>query len=326
MNKRVVVVGSINTDLIIKIGRLPKPGETIVGGRFSKGGGGKGANQAIAAVRAGGGVSFVARVGNDSYGNESVRHLIGERIDTKFVVRDEGAPTGVAFILVDDLGENSIVVASGANENLSPGDVEKAKHEILSAGVLLVQLESPIETVQSAINLAAHGETLIILNPAPAQYLSGSWLRGVDIITPNKIEAEILTDLKITDDASLRLAGKRILEFGIETVIITLGRRGVFLATARTMRLIPAYGVRAIDSIGAGDVFSGSLAAFLAEGISIDEAVRMSIAAASISVTRRGAQTSAPSRAEIENFLNNSVPFEQEHAEDTFTHNPSQSL
>jgi len=324
MKKKVIVVGSINVDLTIKTRRLPRPGETIIGGRFTKGAGGKGANQAIAAVRAGADVSFIARVGNDLYGQEMVTHLNTEGVGTRYIVHDEETATGMAFILVDEHGENSIIVASGANARLCPLDIEKVQDEIVSAGVLLVQLESPLDAVQRAIHLAGRSDALVIVNPAPAQYLNNSWFHGVDVITPNKIEAEMLSGLKITDDASLAASAQRILDFGISIVIITLGRRGVFLATKNGMSLIPAYTVKAIDSTGAGDVFSGSLASFLAEGMSIEEAVKMATASASISVTRMGAQMSAPFRSEIENFINY-APQLQKRTEDEFTHNPSQS-
>jgi ribokinase len=322
MKKKVVVVGSINFDLTIQTRRLPQPGETIIGGRFTRGPGGKGANQAIAAARAGADVSFIARVGTDSYGQDSVKHLSAEHIGTRHVVHDEDLPTGVAFILVNDDGENSIVVASGANARLCPLDIEEVKDEIVSAAVLLVQLESPLEAIQHAIHIAGKSDTLVIVNPAPAQHLSSSWFQDVDIITPNKIEAEMLTGMNITDDASLVAIARQILDFGIPVVIITLGRQGVFLATKNCMRSIPAYGVKTIDSTGAGDVFSGSLAAFLAEGRSIEEAVMMAIASASISVTRMGAQMSAPFRCEIEDFIN-SAPLELKRTEDEFTTNPS---
>jgi ribokinase len=326
MKKKVVVVGSINVDLTIKTDRLPRPGETIIGGIFTKGDGGKGANQAIAAARAGGDVNLIARVGTDPYGQDSVKRLDAQGIGTRYIVHDGDAPTGMAFILVDEHGENSIVVASGANAHLSSDDIEKAKAEILTAAVLLVQLECPLDAVQRAIQMAAKGDALVILNPAPAQHLSVAWLHGVNIITPNKIEAEMLAGMKISDDASLADAAQRILDFGIQTVIITLGKRGVFLATNDGMSLIPAYAVKALDSTGAGDVFSGSLATFLAEGISVEESVRMAIASASISVTRMGAQTSAPSRSEIDNFIISYAPLGQKRTEDEFTHNPSQSL
>jgi ribokinase len=324
MTNKVVVVGSINFDLTIKMRRLPRPGETVIGGRFTKGPGGKGANQAIAAVRAGADVSFVARVGTDAYGQDSIKHLSAERIATQNIIHDEEAPTGVAFILVDDDGENSIVVASGANARLCPHDIERVKDEIASAKVLLVQLESPLEAIQHAIHIADKSDTLVIVNPAPAQHLSISWFDGIDVITPNRIETEMLTGMKITDVASLAASAGRILDFGVPVVIITLGRQGAFLATKNGMKLLPAYGVDAIDSTGAGDVFSGTLATFLAEGMSIEDAVMMAIASASLSVTRMGAQMSAPFRSEIEDFMN-SAPLGMKRTEDEFTYNPSQS-
>jgi ribokinase len=303
MKNRVVVVGSYNTDLTIKTKRIPQPGETVIGGNFFQGGGGKGANQAVASARAGATVSFVARVGNDVLGKEAVQQLAQEGINTQFVVQDEHYPTGVAFILVDERGENSIAVASGANARLSPADIEKAKAEIASAGVILLQLESPPETVQHAIDLAHKSGTLVILNPAPAGQLNGLSFNEVNIITPNIIEAEMLSGEKISTDESLAVCARKILRYGIQNVIITLGERGVFLASANTMDLISAYQISAIDSTGAGDVFSGSLAAFLAEGKSIQEAVKMAMASATISVTRMGAQPSAPYRSDIENFI-----------------------
>lgn len=325
MKKKVVVVGSINFDLTIKTRRLPRPGETVIGGTFTRGPGGKGANQAIAAVRAGADVSFIARVGADAYGHDAVKHLSAERIGTRYIIRDDNFPTGVAFILVDDEGENSIVVASGANARLCPPDIENVKEEIVSSDVLLVQLEAPVEAVQQAIQIAGKSDSLVIVNPAPAQHLNSSWFHDVDVITPNKIEAEMLTGMRITDDESLAAVAGQILDFRIPVVIITLGQRGVFLATKNGMRLLPAYRVKVIDSTGAGDVFSGSLAAFLAEGMSVEEAVQRAIASASISVTRMGAQMSAPLRMEIEDFIS-SAPLEQKRTEVEFTPHPSPSL
>lgn len=308
MKNRVVVVGSYNTDLTIKTSRIPAPGETVIGGVFSKGGGGKGANQAVAAVRAGAEVSFIARVGNDTHGEEGLQRLNAERIDTGFVIRDPEFSTGVAFIVVDEHGENSIVVAAGANERLGPPDISKAEDAISTASVLLVQLESPLAAVRAAIQRArAHG-AVVILNPAPAQLLKGELLHDVDIITPNRLEAEMITGLKVSDEASLRSVAREIIGHGVKYVMITLGQGGVFAATGNAAELIPAYKVRAVDSTGAGDVFSGSLAAFLAEGMTMEESTRMAIASASISVTRMGAQLSAPLRAEIEKFMVNYAP------------------
>lgn len=310
MRNDVVVVGSYNTDLTIRTGRLPRPGETVIDGLFSKGGGGKGANQAVAAARAGADVSFVARVGDDTHGREGLQRLKEEHVNTQYVIQDSETSTGVAFILVDKHGENSIVVAAGANARLSPSDIEKAMPAISGARVLLAQLESPLDAVGSAIHLARRKGAVVMLNPAPAQPLEDALLCNVDIITPNRLEAEMITGMKISDEASLRSVARRILDFGIKHAIITLGPRGVIWATKDAVEVIPAYQVRAIDSTGAGDVFSGSLAAFLAEGMAVEESVRMAIASASISVTRIGAQVSAPLRSEVEAFIANYVPSE----------------
>lgn len=303
MKNKVVVVGSYNTDMTIKTKKLPGPGETVIGGYFSTGGGGKGANQAIAAARIGAEVTFVARVGNDLLGSEGIKRLNEEHINTKYIYRDNELPTGVAFIVVDDKGENSIVVASGANANLSPTDVESASDEISSADILLIQLESPIESVYASIKSAHDNGVTVILNPAPAQELDNHILRYVDIITPNIVEAEMLTGIKVTDVNSLQSIVNRFFDYGINDVIITLGSKGYFAGSHDAMKIIPALKVTPIDTTGAGDVFSGSLAAFLSEGMTIEKAARMANAAASVSVTRLGAQDGAPKRVEIENFV-----------------------
>jgi len=308
MRNRVVVVGSYNTDLIIKTGRIPRPGETVIGGSFSRGGGGKGANQAVAAARAGAGVSFVARVGIDALGQEGMERLAREQIDTRHVIQDPGCPTGVAFIVVDERGENSIVVASGANGLLGPSDIEKAYETIAGAGVLLVQLESPLDAVRSAIHVARRNGVLVILNPAPAQPLESVLLRDVDILTPNRGEAEMIAQRPISDEASLRDVARAILDEGAQHVLITLGQKGVYAASKESMEFLPAYAVHAIDSTGAGDVFSGSLAAFLAEGMTVGESVRLAIAASSLSVTRMGTQAAAPVRSEIDAFFAHAAP------------------
>ena len=215
LRNKVVVIGSYNTDLTIKTGRIPRPGETVIGGVFTEGGGGKGANQAVAAVRAGADVSFIARVGCDVLGKNGIQRLSGEGIDTRYIVYDNDIPTGTAFIVVDEHGENSIVVASGANARLSPDDIVAAHNEIESAAVLLVQLESPIETIQKAIEIAHKKGVIVILNPAPVRPLEQDLLKEIDIITPNKVEAEMLTGIKVTDEASLNAIVKKFFGYGI---------------------------------------------------------------------------------------------------------------
>lgn len=308
MRNKVVVVGSYNTDLTIKTSRIPHLGETVIGGVFSEGRGGKGANQAVAAARAGAEVSLIARVGNDTHGQEGMQRLISEHINTQYVIHDPEFTTGVAFIVVDEHGENSIVVASGANGQLSPLDIEKAENAVSTANVLLVQLETPLAAVQSAVRMARSNGAVVILNPAPAQSLQSELLCDVDIITPNRLEAEMITGMRVSGEASLRIVARQILDYGVRHVIITLGQRGILSATNNAIELIPAYKVHAVDSTGAGDVFSGSLAAFLADGMTMEESTRMAIASASISVTRMGALLSAPLRAEIERFMLNYAP------------------
>jgi len=303
MKNKVVVIGSYNVDMTIKTKKIPSPGETVIGGSFSTGGGGKGANQAIAAARLGADVSFIARVGNDLLGQEAIKKLNNEHIDTRFIFRDNQLPTGVAFIVVDDSAENSIVVASGANAALSVEDIENVKSELLSADILLVQLESPVETVKAAMNIAKQNGATVILNPAPAQKLDTALLTNIDIITPNIVEAEMLTGIKATDTECLTKIVNKFFEYGIKNVFITMGSKGYFAGSINTSVIVPAYKVTSVDTTGAGDVFSGSLAAFLAEGIPIEIAARMANGAASISVTRVGAQNSAPKKVEVEEFM-----------------------
>jgi ribokinase len=310
MANTVAVIGSYNTDLTIKASKIPRPGETVLGGVFSRGGGGKGANQAVAAARVGARVTLVAKIGDDPLGREALARLSAEQIETRHVLLDPDFPTGVAFIMVDEHGENSIVVASGANARLTPADVGRATDAIAAAKVLLVQLESPLDAVRTGIAIARSHGSLVILNPAPARALDTHILGAVDIITPNAVEAEMLTGVKITDRESLRAAAQTLLLSGIGRVLITLGRNGVFSATKEKAELIHAFNVRAVDSTGAGDSFNGALAAFLAEGVQVEDAVRMASAAAAITVTRMGAQVSTPLRGEIEDFIQRHVPSE----------------
>ncbi len=299
MAKNIVVVGSSNTDMILKVNRIPRPGETILGGEFLTAAGGKGANQAVAAACAGGSVLMVARVGRDMFGERAVAGLVEKGICVDHVTYDD-APSGVALIFVAEDGENSIGVGGGANARLSPADVRNAKDKFASAGVVVLQLETPLETVQVAAELGRASGAIVILNPAPAQKLPDELLRNVSMITPNETEAELLTGIAVTDDASCRRAADVLLARGVGTVIITLGARGAYLATTDSQQLIPGFRVTPVDSTAAGDTFNGALAVAIAEGVSLAEAIRFANAAAAISVTRFGAQPSAPSRHEIE--------------------------
>lgn len=302
MGQNIVVVGSSNTDMILKLDHLPRPGETILGGEFITAAGGKGANQAVAAARAGGSVTFVARVGNDMFGKQAVAGLIEKGINVDHVQSDD-TPSGVALIFVAKDGENSIGVGSGANSKLTPADVGKASGKFAVADVVILQLETPLETVHAAAELGHASGALVVLNPAPAQHLPEDLLRKVSILTPNETEAEILTGVKVTDEVSCRRAADVLIAKGVETVIITLGSRGAFVATADADHLVPGFKVTPVDTTAAGDTFNGALAVAIAEGKSILEAVRFANAAAAISVTRFGAQPSAPSRAEIDTLV-----------------------
>lgn len=301
MPATIVVVGSANTDLVVRVPSLPRPGETMLGGTFASVGGGKGANQAVAAARAGGRTRFVAALGDDAFGRQSRTALDAEGIDTSGVRHVADCPSGVALIVVDGRGENLIAVAPGANDRLAPADLDAAI--LRDADAVLVQLEIPLDTVRHAVRLArAHGRR-VILNPAPARDLDADLLHDVDCLTPNETEAEILTGVAVTDAASAEAAARRLLAAGPRAVVVTLGSRGALVATAAACTVVPGHPVTAIDTVAAGDVFNGCLAVALAEGGELVDAVRFANAAAAIAVTRRGARDSAPLRSEIESFL-----------------------
>jgi ribokinase len=302
MKPKIVVVGSSNTDMILKLDRIPRPGETILGGQFVTAAGGKGANQAVAAAQAGGDVTFVARVGHDVFGEQAIVGFVERGINVDHVRRD-GSPSGVALIFVAADGENSIGVGSGANARLSPADVRKARTAFGKAHAVVMQLETPLQTVQAAAELARAEGAVVILNPAPAQRLPDSLLKKISILTPNETEAELLTGIKVTDDASCSRAADSLLRKGVKTVIITLGSRGAFVATGESKQFVPGFKVKPVDTTAAGDTFNGALAVALAEGKALNEAVQFANAAGAISVTRMGAQPSAPKRKEIEKLL-----------------------
>jgi len=300
---RLCVVGSANTDLIIKASRLPRPGETVCDGAFSIAAGGKGANQAVAAQRLGAAVSLVATLGQDAFGDQALQLYEAEGIDVRFVARHASAATGVAFILVDDKGENSIVAAAGANAHTTPAWVDQAAAAIRTAGALVLQLEIPLPAVIRAAEIAAENKVPVILNPAPAAAVPDSLLAMVDTLTPNEWEAQALTDLAVEDDDSAHRAAQKLLAKGVRTVIITLGSRGAWLETHDQAEHIPAFAVQAQDTTAAGDVFTAALAVALTEKRTLGQAVRFASAAAAISVTRLGAQPSAPERKQVEKWL-----------------------
>ncbi len=302
MSARIVVVGSSNTDMVVKAPRIPAPGETILGGQFVMTPGGKGANQAVAAARLGAHVTFVGRVGADVFGEEALRNIEAAGVDTRFVVRDPEAPSGVALIAVDSGGQNSIVVAPGANGRLTHDDVERARPAFAAADVVVLQLEIPVETVARAVSLARELSKTVVLNPAPVQTLPDGLLRGVDVLTPNEHEAARLLgeDLDGTFDGVR--AARGLLQSGVGAAVVTLGPNGAVAVTGSQVHLIPARRVQPVDTTAAGDCFTGALAVALGEGRDLAAASHFAAAAAALSVTRFGAQASMPHRQEVESF------------------------
>lgn len=298
---RVVVVGSANTDMVVRVPQLPCPGETLLGSAFALMPGGKGANQAVAAARLGAVVTFVGCVGADGFGDMLALNLENEGISTQFVVRDPDAQTGVALITVDEnFGENTIVVAPGANARLSPALVDLAAAALRDADVMLCQLEIPTETVLSALQIARAAGVTTILNPAPAQTLSAEMLSFVSVLTPNQTEAAQILGGDYDPSASALMLKRR----GVENVVVTLGAHGARLVTAQKNTGIPAFpAVNVVDTTAAGDCFNGALAVALGEGQSIENAVRFANAAASLSVEAEGAQPSLPNRLAVNKRL-----------------------
>jgi ribokinase len=296
---KILVVGSSNTDMVVKSAHLPLPGETVLGGQFFTFAGGKGANQAVAAAKLGGDVTFLAKVGNDALGKAAVEGFKKEGINVSHIITDPDFHSGVALIMVEDSGENCISVASGANGKFTPLDIENAFELVEKASFVLVQLEIPLETVTALLDKAfAHGVP-VILNPAPARPLSDKLISKLFIITPNETEAELLTGVKVTDEASAAKAAKILRGKGAKLAIITLGAKGAFLLSDQEEILIPSLAVNAVDTTAAGDTFNGALTVALAEGMEIKAAIRFANQAAAISVTRMGAQSSQPYRSEI---------------------------
>ena len=298
-DKKIVVLGSTNTDMVITGRKIPVPGETVSGGTFLMNPGGKGANQAVAVARLSakkGACVFIAKVGDDLFGRESAARMKKDGIDAKLVVDRKNA-SGTALILVDAKGQNVISVALGANATLSPADIRPFEKDIAGASALLMQLETPLETVMRAAEVAHAAGVPVILNPAPARKLPRRLLRLVDWITPNETEAEILTGVKVTDGACARRAAARLRELGAGHVVVTMGAKGAYDGDGD--RLYPCRRVKAVDCVAAGDTFNGAFVVALAEGRTCAEAIAFAQKASAISVTRPGAQASVPFRREI---------------------------
>ncbi len=300
---KLVVVGSSNMDLVISLPRIPAIGETVLGGKSSMVFGGKGANQAVAAIRAEGDVAYIAKVGNDLFGENMKNHFQQEGFQTDLILTDADEPTGIAQIFVSDKGENSIAVAPGANMKLAPEDIEPFTDLLRHAQVILLQLETPLDTVAYIADHAYNNNVKLILNPAPAQLLNEDLLKKVWLITPNETEASLLTGMDVVDQESAAKAAQHLLKMGVKNVIITLGENGSLLHTEKGSEHFKAYRAKAIDTTAAGDVFNGTLAVAITEGSALPEAIRFAAAAAAISVTREGAQPSIPSRSEIAVFI-----------------------
>lgn len=299
--KNIVVIGSSNTDMVVKTSHLPVPGETVLGGDFFMNAGGKGANQAVAAARYGNRVVFVAKTGNDLFGEQVRKSMKEDGIVTDYVFIDDEHPSGVALITIDQKAENCIVVAGGANMYLKPEDIDKAKEEILGGDVVLMQLETPIETVEYAAKMAAEAGVKVILNPAPApaEPLSKELISNLYLITPNRSEASRLTGIEVTDLASAQRAALALYDMGAKNVIVTLGSEGSLVYDGHMMMRVEAIKVEAVDTTAAGDTYNGVLASVIAEGKSLIDAVHEANIAGAISVTRMGAQPAAPTREEI---------------------------
>ncbi len=296
---RIFVIGSSNTDMVIKSPKLPAPGETVLGGKFLMNAGGKGANQAVTAAKLGGTVVFASKIGDDIFGKQAVQGFQREGINTDFILTDMDSPSGVALILVDGNGENSIAVASGANGNMQCSELKKVIEQIEKNDTVLLQLEIPIPTVEYAIKKCNEKGANVILNPAPAHILDEGIFQFIHIITPNETEAELLTGIKVTDLISAEAAATILQNKGVSNVIITLGAKGAYLHNSTIKKCIPSPKATAVDTTAAGDVFNGALAVALSEACDLEQAVYFACKAASVSVTRMGAQSSVPARSEL---------------------------
>lgn len=299
--KKVIVIGSSNTDMVVRSATLPRPGETVLGGNFMMAGGGKGANQAIAVARMGHPVLFACALGKDIFGDEAVERYRQYGIDTSYIVRKD-TPSGVALIMVDSNAQNSISVALGANNELTIEDVMPALNTIEEGDIVLLQLEIPMETVEKCVAVAAEKGAKVILNPAPAAKVSAETLAKLYLITPNQTEVELLTGVAADDAEGAEKAAEALCQAGVTKVVITMGGDGAMLYEGGKATIVPAHKVAAVDTTAAGDVYNGALCAALAEGKELVEALQFATKASAISVTRAGAQPSIPSREEIDNF------------------------
>lgn len=296
--EKIVVIGSVNVDMVVKTSRLPKPGETVLGGTFFMNAGGKGANQAVAAERLGGNVTFITKVGNDIFGKQAIENFQKEKINTRFIFTHKDEASGAALIIINEEGENCIVVAPGANAHLLPEDIEKVTN-LSGADIILMQLEIPLETVVYVVRLAKANRQKVVLNPAPAQNLSKEILDGLFLITPNETEAFLLTGIEVSGEESASRAAGFLLSHGVQNVVITLGEQGAYFQNKELKLMVDAPKVKVLDTTAAGDTFSGAITVAIIEKMNWQAAVEFAVKAASITVTRLGAQLSVPYRSEI---------------------------
>ena len=299
---RILVIGSSNTDMTVRSATLPKPGETVLGGDFRMGPGGKGANQAVAARLLGGEVTFVCKLGRDMFGEGASKHYESCGLDTSKILWSD-KPSGVALITVDSKAENSIVVASGANADVTVSDIDSVADIIKSSGILLLQLEIPMDAVVRAAEIAFEAGVQVVLNPAPATSLPAELLKCVSILIPNETEASAISGIDINNLETASAAAERLKGMGVREVIITMGSRGSMVCDGECT-FVPAVKVNAVDTTAAGDTFCGGVCVALSEGKALSEAVKFATAASSIAVQRPGAQDSVPSRCEVDKLLN----------------------
>lgn len=297
-NKRILVIGSSNTDMTAKTQELPRPGETVLGGVFTMGAGGKGANQAVAAQRLGGDVQFICKVGKDMFGDNAIAQYEKEGLDTSGILRSQ-LPSGVALIYVDSHAENCIVVASGANGDLSEADIEASRQAILNCGILLLQLESPIPSVLKAAKMAHEGGATVVLNPAPACALPEELFRYIDLFIPNETELSTFSGLPVNNAEDAFKAAKAMQAKGVGKLIVTMGSKGALICEGSTSDFVPAHKVKAVDTTAAGDTFCGALCVAISEGKSLKEAAEFACAASALTVQKMGAQNSIPFRKDI---------------------------
>ncbi len=296
--KTILVIGSSNTDMTAKTAELPRPGETVLGGVFTMGAGGKGANQAVAAQRLGGKVKFICKVGKDMFGDNSIAQYEKEGLDTSGILRSN-LPSGVALIYVDSHAENCIVVASGANGDLTEDDIEKSRKDLESCDILLLQLESPIPSVLKAAKIAHQAGKTVVLNPAPACPLPEELFRNIDLFIPNETELSTFSGMPVTSEKEAEAAAKAMQAKGVGKLIVTMGSKGALICEGGPSVFVPAHKVKAVDTTAAGDTFCGALCVAISEGKSLKEAAEFACAASALTVQKMGAQNSIPYRKDL---------------------------